>query len=165
MITKDDLIAWLKCVDKKLKRKMTIIAVGGTAMTLIGLKSSTRDVDFCLHSDDKNEFKKAIDNKFIVDLFVDGYIFSEQLPPDYLEKSTKLIEMEHIELRALDKADIIITKAARLNARDEEDIKALAKYVNKEELIKRFNDVLETYAGNEEDFKYHFSLIVKRFFN
>jgi len=35
MIAKNDLLDWLKDIDKKLKQKMTIIAVGGTAMTLL----------------------------------------------------------------------------------------------------------------------------------
>ncbi len=164
MITKDDLLSWLRKVDKKLKRKMIVIAVGGTAMTLLGLKSSTMDIDFCLNSEYRDEFKKALDKKFIVDLFVDGYIFSEQLPLDYLEKSSKLIEMDNIELRILCIEDLIITKTARLNARDEEDIRALAKHANKNNLIHRFNQVMETYAGNEEDFKYHFSLVLNRYF-
>jgi len=40
MITKNDLLLWLKEVDSKLEKKIVLVAVGGTAMTLLGLKPS-----------------------------------------------------------------------------------------------------------------------------
>jgi len=165
MIGKDDLLEWLKGVSKRISRKIIVVAVGGTAMTLLGLKPSTRDVDFCVSSEDKEDFKKALDKKFIVDIFVDGYIFSEQLPEDYLQKSKELVNLGNIDLRVLDPVDILITKAARFNARDEEDIKSLARFVDKEELIQRFNEVIGTFAGNEDDYRYHFKIILKRFYD
>ena len=164
MIDKNELLEWLKAVDKKLKKKIVLIAVGGTAMTLLGLKSSTRDVDFFIKSEDKKDFEKALDKKFKVDIFTDGYIFSEQLPPDYSEKSKEIIRLKRITLKALSPADIIITKAARFNARDEEDIEALSKYADKDELLKRFDEVLKSYSGKEDEYKYHMKIIMKRFF-
>lgn len=164
MISKDSLLSWLRKADSRLTRKMTVIAVGGTAMTLLGLKPSTRDIDLCIRSEDREELSKALGKEHAVDFFIDGYIFSEQLPDDYIGKSKKLVEMKNIELRVLGISDIIITKAARLNARDEEDIEAAAKHANKEELIERFKQVAETYAGREEDFRHNFSIILKRFF-
>ena len=164
MIDRNKLVKWLKSIDKKLHSKITLIAVGGTAMTLLGLKSSTRDVDFCIKSDEKKDFEKALDKKFKVDIFTDGYIFSEQLPTDYSEKSKEIVRMKNISLKTLNPIDIIITKAARFNARDEEDIEVLSKHVDKDELVKRFNEVLKSYSGKEEDYKYHFNIILKRFF-
>ncbi len=164
MIDRNELIKWLRSIDKKLHRKITLIAVGGTAMTLLGLKSSTRDVDFCIKSEEKKDFEKALDKKFKTDIFTDGYIFSEQLPADYSEKSKEIVKMKNIALKTLHPIDIIITKAARFNARDEEDIEALSKHVDKYELIKRFNEVLKSYSGKEEDYKYHMNIIMKRFF-
>jgi|SRR3989338_9861216 len=164
MIGKTQLIVWIKKADRKISRKITVVAVGGTAMTLLGLKPSTRDVDFCISSEDKQEFKKAIDKAFKVDLFFDGYIFSEQLPDDYAEKSKEILRLKNITLKTLGPEDIVITKSARLNARDEEDIQAIAKYVKKEELIERFNQVIGTYAGKEEDYRMNFEVVLKRYF-
>lgn len=164
MIDKKALLEWLSTIDKKLKRKLIVIAVGGTAMTLLGLKSSTIDIDFCLKKEDKKEFMTALNRKFRVDIFIDGYIFSEQLPDDYSEKAQEIIVLQNLVVKALAPVDIIITKAARLNARDEEDIEALVKYVKKEELCRRFETVVKTYAGNEETYKYHFEIVLKRFF-
>ena len=106
MIDRNELVKWLKSIDKKLHSKITLIAVGGTAMTLLGLKSSTRDVDFCIKSDEKKDFEKALDKKFKVDIFIDGYIFSEQLPADYVEKSKEIVKMNNIALNA----DVFINK-------------------------------------------------------
>lgn len=164
MIDKDDLVKWLSKMDKKVGRKIIVVAIGGTAMTLLGLKPSTMDIDFCVDMKDKKDFEKALDNSFKVDIFVDGFIFSEQLPDDYIDKSKEIIKMKNITLKALNPVDIIITKTARLNARDEEDISVLSKYVDKEELVNRFDDVVKTFAGKEKDFRYHFDIILKRFF-
>ena len=164
MIDKNDLVKWLHKVDKNLKKHILVVAVGGTAMTLLGLKSSTVDVDFCVDSEDKEELEAAISGTFKVDIFVDGYIFSEQLPDDYMSKAKEMIEMKNITLKALSPTDIIITKAARLNARDEEDIEALAKHVDKEILVKRFKIVVKTYAGSEKQYNENFNHILKMFF-
>lgn len=165
MITRDDLVAWLGKIDRKLQRNITLVAVGGTAMTLLSLKPSTIDVDFSLSREDKILFEKNLIKGWKVDLFVDGYIFSEQLPSDYIDKAKHILSLKHIELKALDPVDIVITKAARLNARDEEDIQALVAYVKKEELVARFEMVVGTYMGKEEDYRYHFQIILHRFFS
>ncbi|MBI2138573.1 hypothetical protein HYU13_03220 [Candidatus Woesearchaeota archaeon] len=108
--------------------------------------------------------ESASGKKFKVDLFTDGYIFSEQLPEDYIEKAKDILTLKNLTIKALSPVDIIITKAARLNARDEEDIKALVKLVEKEELIERFSQVVGTYAGNEKQYRYHLEVILRRFY-
>jgi len=42
------LFGFLEELDKELQREITIVAVGGTAMTLLNVKSSTMDVDFMI---------------------------------------------------------------------------------------------------------------------
>ena len=165
MIDKNYLLEWLKEIDKKLKNEIVVVAIGGTAMTLLRIKSSTIDIDFCVESKRRKELEQALDSRFKIDIYVDGLIFSEQLPADYAEKSKLILKMKKITLKALHPVDIIITKAARFNARDEEDIQALVKYVKKEELVARFERVVESYAGKEEDYRYHFSLLLQRYFS
>ncbi len=168
MIDKNDLLEWLKQIDRQLKTRILLIAAGGTAMTLLGLKESTIDVDFCIESKNLKAFKEIADNsKFKVDLFKDGFVFSEQLPDDYIIESQKIAaDLKNIDLRALSLEDIIITKAARYNERDEEDIEAIAKTnkVKRKELEERFRQVKKTFVGREEDYNYHFELILKRHF-
>ncbi|HLC90515.1 MAG TPA: DUF6036 family nucleotidyltransferase [Candidatus Nanoarchaeia archaeon] len=168
MITRHDLLDWLKSVDSKLSQKMMIVAVGGTALTLLGLKESTRDVDFCISKEYFAEFKKAaVSERFVVDLFQEGYIFAVQLPKDYTEKAeTVHFSGKRLLLKTLSVEDIILTKTARFNNRDIEDIKAVvaSRKVELKDLRKRFLQILETYAGREEDYTYHFDLVMKIFF-
>ena len=105
-----------------------------------------------------------LDKTFRVDIFVDGFIFSEQLPDDYVEKSKMVLELKNISLKVLHPVDIVITKTARLNARDEEDIRAIVKFVDKVELLKRFDQVVDTYVGREEDYRQNFRYVVDRYF-
>lgn len=168
MITRKDLLDWLKRIDTRLKKKITLIAVGGTAMTLLNFKESTIDVDFDISREDYDSFKNAIDKTFHVDIFVDGYIFSEQLPDDYAKIAFdfKNIGFKKINLRILHPMDIILTKAARYNARDEDDIAALVKKIkiDKEKLKSRFNEILGSYAGSEYVFRDNFETILKKHF-
>ena len=168
MITKRDLLNWLKEVDGKLGRDMIVVAVGGTAMTLLDLKESTRDVDFCVESKDVAEFKKITQSKlFVVDIFQNGFIFALQLPENYIEKAIDQVgRFTYLKLKVLGLEDIVLTKTSRLNARDIDDIKSLAKTgkINVNYLKERFEEIVETFAGREEDFRYHFDLVLKMFF-
>ena len=167
MLTKNDLIEWLKRIDNKLNRDITLTAVGGTALVLLNLKESTIDVDFDIKKEDYDLFKKLSEGEFKVDLFIDGYIFSEQLPENYVKLSENYTaDFKHITLKILDPIDIIITKSARYNARDEEDIALLAKNfkIDKIGLLKRFETVVESYAGSESIFRDNFNIVLKRHF-
>lgn len=103
-----------------------------------------------------------------MDLFRDGYIFALQLPEDYLELALNYHEnFKKLKLKILKIEDIIVTKTSRLNSRDQEDIKTLAKTgkIDLEFLKKRFEQICKSYAGKEEDFRYHFELVLKSFFS
>jgi len=169
MITKQDLLDWLKEIDNRLDREIEIVAVGGTAMTLLNLKESTRDVDFCLETKEFDLFKKLVKSEsFKVDLFRDGFIFALQLPDDYSELAQESGEnFKNIKLKTLKMEDIVLTKTSRLNARDQEDIQALAKTgkVDINFLKKRFEEICDTFAGSENDYRYHFGLVLRTYFS
>ena len=42
------LLDFLEEIDRELSRKIVIVAVGGTAMTLVNAKPSTIDIDFTI---------------------------------------------------------------------------------------------------------------------
>jgi hypothetical protein len=170
MIYYKEVLDFLKEIDVKLKGKITLTAVGGTAMVFMGLKESTKDIDFCIENKHYKEFleaKTAVKEKFRVDLFKDGYIFCQQLPEDYISISRPLKEdFKNIELRLLHPIDIILTKAARLNERDKEDIALLTKKkkILKERLIKRFKVIKKSCPSSDRDLEYHFNWLLKTFF-
>ncbi|MGB9003867.1 MAG: DUF6036 family nucleotidyltransferase [Nitrosotalea sp.] len=162
------LLDFLGEIDKELKRKIVVVAAGGTAMTLLKTKPSTIDVDFTIPGKYFDDFKRAKDivqPGFKVDLFHDGAVFINMLPEDYLKRS-KLIKtrLKNIELRTLHPVDIIVTKISRLDERDEQDIKAcITKFeIKKDEIVKRAKQM--GYAGNDDVFQTNTQIVLRKFF-
>ena len=166
---KSALFDFLDVLNEDLTKKIILVAVGGTAMTLLDLKPSTIDIDFTIPGCDRLEFEQALKSNppgYKVDRWTDGCIFCQTLPNDYLEKSIKIKEFSHIILRALQPVDIIVTKIGRLNERDMQDIESCIKKTNvsESEIKKRALLVVQSYVGPEEDYLYHLNLIQEKFF-
>jgi len=166
---KTALLEFLEVLNEDLTRKITLVAAGGTAMTLLDLKPSTMDIDFTIPSSDLPEFEQALKNNppgFKVDRWTDGYVFCQSLPDDYIEKSIKIKEYSHISLRALNPLDIIVTKIGRLNQRDIQDIETCIKAykISKDDIKARATLVSPTYVTKEEDYLYHLDWVIKKFF-
>jgi hypothetical protein len=155
-------------IDKELKRKIIIVAVGGTAMTLFKTKPSTIDVDFTIPSryyDDFEDAKNIVQPGFRVDLYHDGAVFVNMLPADYLKRS-KLVKtkLKKIKLRALHPVDIVVTKIGRLDERDGQDIEACIKKfeIKKSHIVKRASQM--KYAKNDKVFQINLEIVLKKFF-
>src|SRR5438445_1101735 len=137
------LLNFLEEIDKELTRRITLVAAGGTAMTLLKAKPSTIDVDFTLPGEDYTEFTRILEivpHGFKVDTYNDGAVFSQILPTDYIKKSKTIkTKMENIDLKALSPIDIVVTKIGRLNDRDKEDIETCIKKfkLTKNQIVKR----------------------------
>lgn len=142
-------------LDNYLTRKIKLIAIGGTALTLLNKKSSTKDIDICfLNESDEKIFlktaerlgykiqsaRKLIEQDLVIDYYCNGYIFCVQLEGDYFEKAIEIRKMQKLELYALNPLDLVITKTARLNDRDQDDIKTiLSSYpIDQKELVERY---------------------------
>ncbi|MBI3032067.1 hypothetical protein HYY69_01220 [Candidatus Woesearchaeota archaeon] len=136
--TKQDLIAFIQKLDLFIDEPLTIVALGGTALTLLDLKSSTRDLDFIISSKSYRlllplfkslGFKEIAEKRWlttdglIIDIYLDDYIVNVQLVKPSKDASVILREFDQITLRALNFYDICITKIDRGDARDFEDIK------------------------------------------
>ena len=166
---KNALLEFLEVINESLTKKITLVAAGGTAMTLLDLKPSTIDIDFTIPSSNMLEFEQALKNNptgYKVDRWADGYVFCQSLPDDYLEKSIKIKEFSHISLRALHPVDIIVTKIGRLNQRDIQDIeKCIQKFkISEEQIRSRAAQVSPTYVSKEEDYNYHLNWVIEKFF-
>lgn len=162
--TKQDLMQFLKFLSNHIDREITLIAVGGTALTLLGIKESTKDIDFDLpeSSDckiiegilkDLNFEKKgfswfATTNIGItrIDLFKGGYIFNIQLLDDYINKTRIITKIGNITLKTISLQDIIITKIGRGDERDFDDIKQIyeKERIDNDELIERYFKAAES---------------------
>ena len=161
------LLDFLSVLDDDLRQKVTLIAVGGTGMTLINAKASTLDVDFTIPDEHYAEFERAYNlNKpgFRVDLFQGGTVFTTNLPDDYLEKTIEIkTDFKNIDLRALNPSDIVMTKISRMNARDIEDIEACIKKfsLTKEMLESRAKQIV--HPANEEQWQESLKRVISEF--
>jgi hypothetical protein len=168
-IDNSKLVGFLREVDKNLARKITLVAVGGTAMTLLELKPSSIDIDFEIMPEDAGDFEKAT-GMFAhgikkIDVFSRGLIFSQQLPEDHWASAIPIkIRFDKIRLKALHPLDIVVTKIGRLNDRDIQDIGAcIGKFgLTKEEIENRAKEV--TYIGKDENYEINLRHVLKRFF-
>jgi len=163
------LFNFLEVVSEDLTKRITLVAVGGTAMTLLDLKPSTIDIDFAVPAEDLLEFDRVLKNNppgFRVDRWPNGYVFCQYLPDDYLEKSVKIKEFKHVSLRAIQPVDIIVTKIGRLDDRDIQDIGDCIRKTNvsEAEIKARAKLVIQTYAGREEDYLHNLDAVIERFF-
>lgn len=137
------LLDFLEEIDEELDSKIVAVAVGGTAMTLLKAKSSTIDVDFTIpakHYDDFQTAKNIVQPGFQVDAYHAPMVFTTSLPEDYLRRSKPIkSKLKKMKLRALHPVDIVVTKIARLDERDKEDINSCMKKfkITKKDIVKR----------------------------
>jgi len=169
---KSRLFDFLDELDQELgrkDRKVTIIAVGGTAMTLLNLKPSTIDIDFTVPSKDYPSVDLAIkilNPGFQIDKFIDGLIFSQILPEDYVDKSIDVkTNMKFIHLKALHPLDIVVTKIGRLTERDLQDIEACIEKFNisKIQIAERAKYV--EVVGDDKVYQANLKFALDRFFS
>ena len=129
-----------------LRRKVHLIACGGTALTLMDIKLSTKDVDFIVPVESEYRYliKTLKDlgyqqktgsgwhksgNLFVFDLFVGKRIHTTDLMASPLEKGNHTLfkEFSHLYIGILNPYDLIASKLFRGTAVDFEDCLMLMK--------------------------------------
>jgi len=148
-----------------LKRKVHLIACGGTAMTLLGLKESTKDIDLMVPNVNEHTYlvktlqqigyKSASGwgwsrgDGFIFDLFRGKTVHTTELIESPLvdENHTLIKEFSHIYLGVLNYYDIIISKLFRGTEIDNEDCLVLVKNKSQEIDIKYLEERLRKTAS------------------
>jgi hypothetical protein len=167
-LDKSVLLNFLEALDDEISKKITLVAVGGTAMTLLDLKPSTVDIDFTIPGNDKSAFDAAltkVPHGFKIDVWPDGLVFSQILPNDYLGKSIEIARFKHVLLKALHPLDIIVTKIGRLDDRDVQDIEACIKGFNisRNQIEERATTV--HYIGKEETYRNNLKYVLEKFYH
>ncbi len=185
-LDKDDLLDVMRAWDGFLKRKVHLIACGGTALTLLGIKESTKDVDLIMPEIEEYDYLITIlkqlgyesasgwgwrrEGGFIFDIFRGKRVHTTELLESPLtEGNNQLIkEFSFIYLGALNYYDLIITKIFRSDAIDIEDcialVKSRAKEVNLKHLEERFRETASFDVTEEKMNKnlVHFLNILKK---
>jgi len=161
-IDKTGLLERLSIWNGFLKRKVHLIACGGTALTLLGVKPSTKDIDLLVPVVEEHSYliktlkdlgyKSASgagwarDDGFIFDLFPGKRVHTTELLESPLDSGNNIPvkEYTYIYLGVLNYYDIIISKLFRGSGIDMEDCLALMRAKRKEidigKLTERFNE-------------------------
>lgn len=130
-IDKQGLLDRLGVWDGFLKRKVSLIACGGTALTLLGIKPSTKDIDLIVPVEAEHKYLTDTlkdlgytsasgwgwvrEDGFIFDLFRGKRVHTTELLDSPLEKGRHIPvkEFSRIYLGVLNDYDIIISKLFR----------------------------------------------------
>ena len=152
-------------LDREFERKITVVVVGGTAITLYEAKTTTIDADFTIPTENFSEFLRALDmvpHGFKVPSLQASTVFSQDLLEDYLQRSRPVkARMNRMELRILDPIDIVVTKIGRLNARDKKDIQTCVKRVKitETQIKNRAKEI--AYVGRQENYEINLNHVLK----
>lgn len=145
-INKDKLYNTLAIWNSHLKTKVHMIACGGTALTFLEIKDSTKDIDLIIPR--KTEYIYLIKilqdlgykritqygwssgDLFTFDIFIGNNVYTTGLLQSPLDKDkhTVIKEFSSLYLGVLNDYDLIITKIFRGTSIDFEDCHALIKY-------------------------------------
>lgn len=157
-IDKQGLLDRISVWDSFLKRKVHLIACGGTALALLGVKTSTKDIDLIVPELTEYEYLikqlKQLGYKsasgwgwargdgFIFDLFKGKSVHTTELLESPLNKGNCILvkEFSQIYLGVLNYYDLIISKLFRATAIDIEDCLSLIKEKRQEIDLKRLKE-------------------------
>src|SRR3989338_1919089 len=155
------LFALLESISSYLDIKTSFYALGGTALTLRGIKKSTLDIDINVSTEQEYArisslfqdigFERKGPARWITqeglafDLFHGFSIFGTHLLPDSLDKATFIKSLGNIQLYALSLPDIVISKLARGDSRDFADIKTIFENekIDLISLVERYKRTME----------------------
>jgi|SRR3989338_10357304 len=138
-----DLESFLQLIAD-LDKEIELFAMGGTAMVLKNIKEATKDIDFLTASDYKTikelfelaGLREKSPSKLCniwhlgdkrIDMFYDEFVMGITLPDDWRELSGHIRSIGKLKVYILNWYDIIITKIARSEPRDIDDILVILK--------------------------------------
>lgn len=178
-ITKDGLLETLSSWNTFMKKRVHLVACGGTALTLLDVKPSTKDIDLIVPYELEHDYLISVlkdlgyksasgwgfsrDDGFIFDLFRGNKVHTTELIEPVLDKGNHMLvkEYSYIYLGVLNFYDIIISKLFRATSVDMEDclmlIKAKKREIDMVDLVNRFrvtasHDVSEDKVNKNLDY-------------
>jgi len=161
-IDKAHLLEVLSMWNGFLKKKVHLIACGGTALTLLGLKPSTKDIDLVVPVEQEYDYLLKVlaqlgysptsgvgwarDDKFVFDLFRGKKVHTTELleSPLAAGNNTLIKEFSYLYLGVLNDYDLILSKLFRGSEIDFADCLTLARArgeaLDRDRLEKRFRE-------------------------
>ena len=182
-ITKKELLDEVGAWDGFIGRRVSLIACGGTAMTLLGVKDSTRDIDLMVPVKSEYEYLTGTledlgykrvtgsgwsrGSGFVFDLFPGKKIDTTELIEDPLEEGNHIPikSFSRIILGVLNDYDLIISKLFRGYPVDGEDCLALMRAkrdeIDIEKLTARYRETA-SYDISDDRLLKHFDSFLDR---
>ena len=180
-ITARELLQTIENWEHLINFKVNLIGCGGTALTLLEIKDSTKDIDFIVPVD--KEYEKLIkflwsigyeekggglahqdDPYFLYQFWVGNRVFTTDLLDSPLDpgKNIPIKKWRHIYLGALNLQDLIITKMFRGMKVDVDDCVAafITFEIDLEELFERYAEAAK-YDLNPEKMMQNFIVFVE----
>lgn len=177
-MTKSNLFDHMSQWNTFLNKKVRLVACGGTAMTLLGVKASTKDVDFMVPDDvEREHLIKTLKNigykqetnvgwldpreMYRFDLFQRNYIHTTELLESPLldGRHTILEEYERVVISVLNFEDLIVSKLFRGTEVDFDDCVMLVRTkrdsINLKALADHFSKMLSFHPVGENRVKGH----------
>ena len=171
-LDKNRLLEILREWNRFLNRKVHLIACGGTAMTLMDVKPSTKDVDFMVPEEREHDYLikqlKALGYRqttgsgwkrdgeyFQFDLFRGNRIHTTELLASPLDEGrhSNLMEFSNLYIGILNYYDLITSKLMRGTSVDYEDCLSLAEAhweaINIQRLIHHFHELVSYDVGQD----------------
>jgi len=89
--------------------------------------------------------------------------------PDWKERSIEILrgKLKHVQIMALGKEDLVLSKLGRYNDRDREDIQFIfGKYkIDPQKLIKYYESARQYFVGNLRTLDTTFNIVLKEYFD
>ncbi|MCG2726696.1 MAG: hypothetical protein L6420_10705 [Elusimicrobia bacterium] len=157
-INKNGLFEIISAWSAFFKRNVRLIACGGTAMTLLNIKESTKDIDFIapdikehkylsgklteLGYKQVSQFGWKKDEGFVFDLYPGNKVYMTELLESPLKPGNNVVfkEFANVYIGILNYYDILITKLFRSSGVDIEDCLSLIKAIENDIDLKIFED-------------------------
>jgi len=167
-LSKADLLSRISDWDTFFKRRVYLIACGGTALTLIGIKESTKDIDFIVPKESDYAYLLRVlkelgykqsrgsgwrrqNEPYVFDLFRGKRIHTTELLESPLEEKNNVLvkEFSRIYLGVLNYYDLIISKIFRGETQDFEDCLTLIKAKKEEIDLDLLKERIKETASND----------------
>jgi hypothetical protein len=181
-LTSDKLLETLETWDSLMNSRVRLIACGGTALTLLNIKESTKDVDFVVpvaaeykrlmrflsdmgYREKAGGLEHSDDPYFLYQFWTGNRVFTTDLVNSPLEtgKHIPIKEWPHIYLGALNLVDLIITKMFRGTGVDVDDCLAVFETgrVDADELLEKYAEA-SSFDLNPDKMMQNFIVFVDR---
>ena len=174
--SKETIKRLVRNINKKITDKVEIIAIGGTALTLLNERLYSQDIDLCYgHLYPPEEIAQIIFDAAKEEGIPDPDIFKELEMsllniPDFAERATPCPELssELLCFKIMHPEDIVLHKVYRGELRDRRDIRNLINSgkVNLKSLQSRFNKIVKLQSWDvRREFIEKFETFMKSYTN